>query len=539
MTQTEAGGSAPTGTPGDSGDLNRGLSRWGFVVLGIGGTIGTGALFSSVGMGADAGPALIIAWVIGALIYLFVGFTYMDMSARFPEAGGPARYALYTHGGLTNLLNAVGSLIWYMFIPPIEALATVEGLAHFDAGLLNSSGDPTISGSLVAVGLMLIFVPCNYFGIRVFHWITNVMGGAKIVFYVVLAAGTALALSHGVNFSHYGGFAPFGASGVLAAVPVAMFAFGGIRVLPDFAEEVGNTKHLRSTIFVSVVGQSLIYILFGVAFVGALSWSRLKVTPGHWSGLSGVSGNPFVLLTSHHGLPLLLGLAIVVAISGPFVDGYVYQGAGSRVLMAMGRSGSVPSIFRRTDRHSIPLAALLLITVVGAIIAFLSAPVPTIYSLINDSVVAGYISFAVTPIAMLALRRQKGVPISTWTWVVAAIGFAGAAEIVYWSGWPSVPYAVILSAVLVLVIGVATRAREWTRSLWYVGWVLFLTLMAGIGSVGQASVVPFVWSTVIVAVVSVAVFLPWGLRSRLPSLGAVDATDPRGIPVMPAGGADG
>jgi len=63
-------------------------------VLGIGGLIGTGALFSGVGMAAVAGPAMILAWVIGAVIYAFVGFTYMDMSARFPEAGGPVRSAL-------------------------------------------------------------------------------------------------------------------------------------------------------------------------------------------------------------------------------------------------------------------------------------------------------------------------------------------------------------------------------------------------------------------------------------------------------------
>jgi amino acid transporter len=537
MTQAGARHSAvTTPAPGESGELRRGIGRPGFIVLGIGGLIGTGALFSGVGMAAVAGPAMILAWVIGAIIYAFVGFTYMDMSARFPEAGGPARYALYTHGEGTNLINAVGSLIWYVFIPPIEALATVEGLAHFDTGLLNAKGDPTIAGSLVAVGLMVVFVPCNYFGIRAFQWITNALGGAKILLYVALAAAVAIVLSRGVNFTRFGGFAPFGASGVLAAVPVAMFAFGGIRVLPDFAEEVRDPKHLRSTILISVIGQSLIYILFGVAFIGALSWSKLGVKAGHWGSLTAVSGNPFILLTTHRSVAVLLGLAIVVGILGPFVDGYVYQGSGSRVLMAMGRSGSMPKSMRQTDRHAIPLAALLVITVIGAIIAFLAAPVPTIYSLINDSVVAGYISFAVTPIAMLALRRQKGQRISPFAAVTAGVGFAGASLIVYWSGWPSVPYAVILSAILVLVIAIVTKTSDWTKAIWYVAWVAFLTLMAGIGSVGKANVISFDWSTVIVAVASIALFLPWGVRSRLPKLGGLDATDPHGIPAVSGGG---
>lgn len=513
------------------------MSLTGMLILGIGGTIGTGALFSGVGMAAVAGPAMIVAWIVGAIIYAFIGITYIDLSVRFPEAGGPSRYALYTHGHVANLVNSVGSLIWYLFIPPIEALATVEGLAHFDAGLLKANGDPTTAGALVAVGLTVLFVPFNYYGIQAFTRFTNVLGGAKILLYVVLAAAVAIVLTHGVNFTDYGGFAPFGASGVLAAVPVAMFAFGGIRVLPDFAEEVKDPKHLRSTILISVVGQSLIYILFGVAFVGALNWSKLGVKAGHWGSLTNVSGNPFILLTTHNGVGLLLALAIVVGIIGPFVDGYVYQGSGSRVLLAMGRSGSMPKSMRQTDKHAIPLGALLVITVIGAIIAFLAAPVPTIYSLINDSVVAGYISFAVTPIAMLALRRQKGQRISPFAAITAGVGFAGASLIVYWSGWPSVPYAVILSAILVVVIAAVTKTSDWKKAIWYVAWVAFLTLMAGIGSVGKANVISFDWSTLIVAVVSIAVFLPWGVGSRLPKLGGVDATDPHGIPAVPADGA--
>jgi amino acid transporter len=93
-----------------------------------------------------------------------------------------------------------------------------------------------------------------------------------------LAAAVAIVLSHGVNFTDYGGFAPFGASGVLAAVPVAMFAFGGIRVLPDFAEEVRDPKHLRSTILVSVIGQSLIYILFHISYAHVSIMPRIFST---------------------------------------------------------------------------------------------------------------------------------------------------------------------------------------------------------------------------------------------------------------------
>ena len=531
---TQAG--KPGGASGETGELKQGMSLTGMLILGIGGTIGTGALFSGVGMAAVAGPAMIVAWIVGAIIYAFIGITYIDLSVRFPEAGGPSRYALYTHGHVANLVNSVGSLIWYLFVPPIEALATVEGLAHFDAGLLKANGDPTTAGALVAVGLTLVFVPFNYYGIQAFTRFTNVLGGAKILLYVLLAAGVAIALTHGGNFSHFGGFAPFGFGGVLAAVPLAMFAFGGIRVLPDFAEEVTDSRHLKISIIVSIVGQSLIYVLFGVAFIGAIDWKKLSVATGSWASLSKVAGNPFILLTNHNDVAWLLALAIVVGILGPFVDGYVYQGAGSRVLLAMGRSGYVSRRMKEVSAtRGIPVGALLAITAVGAVISFLAAPVPSIYSLINDSVVAGYIAFAAVPVAMLALRRQKGERLSVPTAVVGALAFGGASLIVYWSGWPSVPYAVILSAVGVIGFGLFSRATGFTHAIWYVVWVLFLTAMTYIGSVGKGTEISFDFGTAIVAVVSIVVFLPWGLASRLPALGAIDATDPKGVPVVRAG----
>ncbi len=56
-------------------------------------------------------------------------------------------------------------------------------------------------------------------------------------------------------------------------------------------------------------------------------------------------------------------------------------------------------------------------------------------------------------------------------------------------------------------------------------WVLFLTLMSGIGSVGKATVVSFDVGSIIVAVISIFVILPCAVRFGLPRLEGVDATD--------------
>jgi len=176
------------------------------VILGISGAVGTGVLFSSAGMSALAGPGVILAWVLGSIFYTFVGLTYVELSRVYPEAGGPSRYAIYSHGKVTNLINAMADLIWYLFIPPIEALAVVEGLDYFYPSLISSSGVPTTEGVLIGVAILLLFVPFNYFGVKFFGKSTLIGGGVKLILYLAVALGVIALSFIPSNFTAYGGF---------------------------------------------------------------------------------------------------------------------------------------------------------------------------------------------------------------------------------------------------------------------------------------------------------------------------------------------
>ncbi|MCH1771227.1 MULTISPECIES: APC family permease [Metallosphaera] len=493
--------------------LKKELSYLDLIILGIAGAVGTGALFSTAGMTADAGPSAVISWILGGVFYLFIGLTYSEISMNLPEAGGPSRYSLYSHGKLTNLINAMADLVWYLFIPPIEALAVVEGLTFFFPSLLTPAGTPTLIGGLVGVILLILFIPFNYFGVKAFGRSTTSFGAVKLVLYVALALGVMGVFFSARNFVSYGGLAPFGLAGMFTAIPLAMFAFGGIRVIPDYAEEARDRRRLSSAIILTVIGQTLIYVLFAIAFVGGVNWSKVALSPGNWTGVtSALPGNPFVDLSQSNSA--LLILALIVALIGPFVTGYIYLGAGTRVLFAMGRTGIVTKLMKQLhSTYSIPVWALLVFGIVGAVITFLTSPIPTIYSLISDAVVAGYLGFAVNPVAMMAMRKKyeyklKGGPI------IAALAFVFSSLIAFWSGWPSVPYSVIIIAIAVGIFGAVYRAFENVfNSLWYIAYIAFITLMTYIGSDGALSLINFYLASALVAVISVAVFFPWGIIS--------------------------
>jgi len=483
------------------------------IVLGIAGAVGTGALFSTAGMANAAGPAAVLSWVLGGIFYLFIGLTFAELSSNIPEAGGPTRYSLYSHGRVTNLLNAMADLVWYLFIPPIEALAVVEGLSYFLPSLVGPGGSYTLLGAGLGVIFLLLFVPFNYFGVGAFGKSTTTFGIVKLVFYLALALGLAGYFFSAKNFFSYGGFSPFGFAGIFSAIPLAMFAFGGIRVIPDYAEETKDRHKLASSIVWVVLGQTLIYVLFAVVFVGGINWSSLGLSAGNWASLS-LPGNPFVDLAKGNGA--LLALALIVATIGPFVTGYIYLGAGTRVLFAMGRSAIVSKLMKQLNStYSIPVWSLVAFAVVGAIITFLTSPVPTIYGLISDAVSAGYIGFAVNPVAMMVLRKtydkkfRGGLPI-------ALLAFVFSALIAFWNGWPVVPYSVAIIAAGALIFGIIYRVgRNFINSLWYIFYIAFLLVMSYIGGEGALSILNFYQSSAVVAVVSAAVFFPWGILSGL------------------------
>lgn len=495
--------------------LKKELSYLDLIILGIAGAVGTGALFSTAGMASTAGPGAVIAWILGGIFYLFIGLTYSEISMNIPEAGGPSRYSLYSHGKATNLLNAMADLAWYLFIPPIEALAVVEGISYFYPALLTSSGTPTLEGAILGVILLLLFVPFNYFGVKFFGKSTTYIGIGKLALYLALALGVMGIYFSAKNFSAYGGLAPFGFAGIFSAIPLAMFAFGGIRVIPDYAEETKVRNKLAAAIIITVIGQTLIYVLFAVAFVGGINWSTISLAPGNWTAVTNaLSGNPFVDLAQSS--KVLLIIALIVAIIGPFVTGYIYLGAGTRVLFAMGRTGIVSKLMRQLHTtYSIPVWALVVFGIVGAILTFLTSPVPTIYSLISDAVVAGYLGFAVNPVAMFAMRKQFKYKLPGGQ-IIAPLAFIFSSLIAFWSGWPAVPYSVAVIALGSAIFGAIYKVRQKVfNSLWYIFYMLFITLMTYIGSDGALSLLNFYLATAIVTIVSVVVFFPWGIKSAL------------------------
>ena len=65
--------------------IRREVGAIALMFTGLGSIIGSGWLFGAWRAAQLAGPGAVYSWIIGAVIILFVAFTYAELGAMFPE----------------------------------------------------------------------------------------------------------------------------------------------------------------------------------------------------------------------------------------------------------------------------------------------------------------------------------------------------------------------------------------------------------------------------------------------------------------------
>src|SRR5258707_10109514 len=107
------------------------------------------------------------------------------------------------------------------------------------------------------------------------------------------------------NLWTFGGFRPTGVSGVLAALPAVVFAFGGVEVIGLAAAETERPEHTLPQAIRGIIYR-IIFIYVGslAIFMILCPWNLFEPTK-----------SPFVLVLQHAGLSAAAGAMPLVAIT--------------------------------------------------------------------------------------------------------------------------------------------------------------------------------------------------------------------------------
>lgn len=482
---------------GDDHRLKKDFGTISLLFTAIGSIIGSGWLFSSLNASQEAGPAAIISWIIGTIMFLLIGLSYAELGVMFPRSGGVARYPHYAWGSFTSY--SMGWVTWLACaaVASVEVSAVLTYANSYLPWLENDNATLTGWGLLVAICIMAVFVLVNYFGVRWFARINNVMVWWKLGMMVLVIVALMVTAFHGVNFhvsaSDGSGFAPYGMKGAFEAIPAAgiAFSFLGWRQGIELAGETRNPRrNVPLTLIGSVVICGILYILLQIAFIGSVPTD--SIVKGGWTGLgenlvtsggAAATFSPLAVVASILGLAWLAGLLYADAIVSPGDTGLIYTSVTARMSYAMGRNRNAPRVLAHVNDNGVPWPSLILAWVVGCIF-FL--PFPSWQSLVGIVTSLTVLSFGSGSIALLTFRKQIPHQERPYrqggAWIIAPLALLSTNLIMYWSGWDQVwkmMLAIVVGYVLLGIFQVSDArhkrapqmdfAHGWWVLVWFVG----------------------------------------------------------------------
>jgi amino acid transporter len=522
--------------------IRREVGAIALMFTGLGSIIGSGWLFGAWRAAQLAGPGAIYAWIIGAVVILFVAFTYAELGAMFPESGGAVRYGHYSHGTLVGFVAGWAAWIAIVSVIPVEAEASVQYMSSWPwawsralyVHAAHGQGELTAAGLSIAAGLVVVYFLLNFWSVKVFAR-TN---SAITFFKLIVPAATAVALViggfHWENFQvgAHGGRNVGNLAAILTAVATSgiVFSFNGFQSPVNLAGEARHPgRSVPFAIFGSIALSTVVYLMLQVAFLGSVAPEHLGEG---WAALE--YSSPFAQLALALNLNWLAILLYADAFVSPSGTGSTYTATTARMIYAMERSGTLPEVLGRVHpRYGIPRPAMWFNLAVSFIFLFFFRGWDKLAAVIS---VATIITYLVVPISVMVLRRTApdlhrplqvpGLP------VLAPMAFVLATLMLFWARWPhtgQIMLLLILPMPVYFYYEARGNWRDFGRQLhaswWLLAYLLVITVLSWAGSkeFEGHDYIGYGWDQLSVAAASL-VFYFWGLRSgwRTPSVIAVE-----------------
>ncbi|HEY1024405.1 MAG TPA: amino acid permease [Sphingobacteriaceae bacterium] len=340
------------------GHLQRSLSSFNLVALGIGAIIGAG-LFSLTGIAAaeNAGPAVTISFVLAAVACAFAGLCYAEFASMIPVAGSAYTYSYATMGEFMAWIIGWDLVLEYALGAATVAVSwsryLLEFLHKYDMELpphLVSSpwetvklGDGTvIEGGLINLPAIIIVCLLSLVlirGTKESATMNNILVVLKVAVVLIFIA---LGWSH-INPANYdpyipentGQFEHFGWTGISTGAAVVFFAFIGFDAVSTAAQEAKNPqKGMPIGILGSLVVCTILYVLFAHVMTGLVNYKEFAGDAKPAATAFAVTGYSF--LQDALILAILCGYTSVILV--------MLMGQ-SRVFYTMAKDGLLPKFF--------------------------------------------------------------------------------------------------------------------------------------------------------------------------------------------------
>ncbi|MDZ7716638.1 MAG: amino acid permease [Balneolaceae bacterium] len=319
------------------------------VMIGIGAMMGPGIFALPSEVAESAGPLGIIAYLAMGLLTLFTAFSYSELGAAIPIAGGGYSFTSRTLPRPVAFIT--GWFFWLGNTLACSLYAVIFALTIKNYFL------PDISIILVVLATTVIFTLINLRGQAEALKTIAIM---NIVELLILIGVGVLGAFH-VEPANLEPFTPMGLGPLIPTMGLIYISYVGFDLITVAAEEIIEpAKTIPRAIFITLGVGIAIYVLLLWVMMGVVNYTELAQT-----------STPFIFLADHLFGAWGRWAGIIATIMASLSAFSVTLGASSRVLFALGRDGHFPEIFARLhSTYKTPHIALFicagLVTILGA-----------------------------------------------------------------------------------------------------------------------------------------------------------------------------
>ncbi|MFT8319707.1 MAG: amino acid permease [Bacillus sp. (in: firmicutes)] len=323
------------------------------MMMALGGAIGAG-LFKGSSVAVDmAGPAVLIAYLLGGIILFFIMQGIADMTIRNRQArtfhdlikpaigSYPAYFLDWIYWKMWVLNIAAEAIVAAIFLQywfpqyPIWALALIISVAVTIVNLLSVKifAETEYWLALLKISVIIIFIIAGLF-----------------LMFITTGSHDAVGVT---NLTKHGGFFPNGIGGLVTAMLVVIYSYGGTELI---GVTLGETKNPEKVIPKAARG-TLTRI---VAFYLLPFFIIVSLIP--WNQVNNAKESPFVTVFHLLGIPYaadIMNAVILLALISSMNSGLY---ASSRVIYTQAADGTIAKIFSKLSTKQVPTYAILLCT---------------------------------------------------------------------------------------------------------------------------------------------------------------------------------
>jgi APA family basic amino acid/polyamine antiporter len=437
--------------------LKRQLGPVQLTLLGIGAVIGTGIFVLTSEAAQKAGPGMMLAFVIAAVVCGLAALAYAELAAMVPVSGSAYTYSYGVMGELIAWVVGWALVLEYA----IGATAVCVGWAGYVNGLLDSGifglvkpgalslplwlqTGPTLGGgfNLLAFLIGLVVTGLLVIGTSKSARVNAVLVAIKIialtVFIVISVPAVKSANLHPFLPTGWGN--PTGGIGVLGAAASIFFAYVGFDAVSTAAEETKNPqRNIPIGLIAALLICTIFYLLVGYGAAGSVGaqpmmLNGMAIDPGT-PAMAAACGNSQALVCSreplaqvmrvlgHPWIGNLIGLAAIVALPSVILMMMFGQ---TRIFFTMSRDGLLPNVFSKVHPRFFTPHVITYVT--GIVVALCAALFP-VGKLADTSNAGTLLAFAMVSIGVMILRKQqpdRKRPFRTpLVWLVCPLAVAG------------------------------------------------------------------------------------------------------------------